>query len=146
MFMKKGSVLFEVYPYKYYKRSYFPLTAQFDVHHVFVQNVDPTSLSAQMWLQNVPLEECMKTFQCRKFARKQDIDMTPSHMAELLHVVHQVESGRVSRLLPTPTWQILYFFRRECSKRVILKLNRSYLFIIGILIIIYNLFSDKWDQ
>ena len=101
MFMKKGSVLFEVYPYKYYKRSYFPLTNQFDVHHVFVQNVDPTSLSAQVWLHNVPLEECMKTFQCRKFARKQDIDMFPMHMAELLEVIHQVEAGRVTPL-PTP--------------------------------------------
>jgi len=74
--MKKGAVLFEVYPYKYFKKSYFPLSSQFGVHHRFVQNEDATSLSAQLWLHDMPLHNCMNSFKCRKFARKQDIVLT----------------------------------------------------------------------
>lgn len=101
--MRRGAALFEVYPYKYFKRSYFPLSNQFGIHHRYVQNRDPTSYSAKLWLKDVSLESCMSTFKCRKFARKQDIEMTPSHVQYLVQTMKDIERGilNANSLLPS---------------------------------------------
>jgi hypothetical protein len=38
MFLKKGSVIFEVFPYKYYRPTYYPLSLVFGVHYQKMHN------------------------------------------------------------------------------------------------------------
>ena len=43
--MKRGGVLIEVFPYNYYKETYMRLSASYGIHHRWIQNLTPTSLS-----------------------------------------------------------------------------------------------------
>jgi hypothetical protein len=45
LFMKRGAVLIEAFPYKYYKETYVRLSASYGIHHRWIQNVRPSSFS-----------------------------------------------------------------------------------------------------
>ena len=92
IFMKPGSVLLEVFPYKYYKESYFAVAYQFAVHHLWTQNIQPTSLSAQV-LRGVSQGTCMADVQCRSFARSMNVELPPFHMEYILNAMKQVQTG-----------------------------------------------------
>jgi hypothetical protein len=92
MFMKPGSILLEVFPYKYYKESYFAVSYQFAVHHLWTQNIQPTSPSAQV-LRGVTQGQCMASVGCRSFARSMNVELPDSHMEYILDAMKKVQSG-----------------------------------------------------
>lgn len=115
MFMKKGAVLLEVFPYKYHRTTYYPLSQHFGLHYRSIQNTAPissysessglgglvTSLasaggapSAQL-LKVVSQGACMRDLKCRSYARSRDITMPTSHMDLVLQTMGDVERGRL---------------------------------------------------
>lgn len=69
IFLRPGALVIEIFPYKYFKPSYFPLYTALDLKHVWFQS---TKVSSR-YLQGVSLEACMKNKACRSYARHQDI-------------------------------------------------------------------------
>lgn len=110
MFMRKGAVLLEVFPYKYHRTSYYPLSQRFGLHYRSIQNTAPidsysglsgfvASLaagapSAQL-LKVVSQGACMRDLKCRSYARSRDIAMPASHMELVLQTMDDVERGKL---------------------------------------------------
>lgn len=109
MFMKPGAVLIEIFPYKYHRTTYVPLTARFGLHYRSIQNFAPTpgsdgllrsivatissgAPSAQL-LKVISQGACMRDLKCRSYARSRDISMPPSHMQLVLRTMEDVENG-----------------------------------------------------
>jgi len=103
MFLKEGAYIIEVFPYKYYRESYFQLAHQFGVHHRWIQNLEPvsSSTSRKYWtsrysmdvhlLRSISQEACMADITCRSFARSRDIDMPDSHIHLVLQTMREIE-------------------------------------------------------
>ena len=107
MFLKKGAHIIEVFPYKYYRESYFQLAHQFGIHHRWIQNPDPVPSSTywkkkkKYWgarysmdvqlLRSISQEACMADITCRSFARSRDIDMPDSHIHVVLQTMREIE-------------------------------------------------------
>jgi hypothetical protein len=92
LFMKRGAVLIEVFPYKYFKPSYIRLSATYGIHHRWIQNSQPTSVSRQ-GLRLISIEACMKRRKCRSHARGDSVQVTPLDLLFILNVTRDVESG-----------------------------------------------------
>jgi hypothetical protein len=94
--MKRNSLLFEVFPYKYYKDSYSRLAATYGVHYRWTQNKHPTSFSRQV-LRLVSQDVCMYYRKCRSHARGDSVVMTREHIADVLQSMRDIESFEFSR-------------------------------------------------
>ena len=93
MFMRRGSAIVEVFPYKYFKRSYEPLAAAFGVAHHWTQNPRPTSGSRE-WLRLVPQSWCMGINRCRSLARGDNVAMPNNHIDFVVGVAEDLASQR----------------------------------------------------
>ena len=72
MFLPEGAAVIEIFPYKYYKETYFTLSKHFNLTHMYIQS---QTVSHQL-LTYVSLENCMSDLSCRSFARIQNIELT----------------------------------------------------------------------
>jgi len=114
MFLKKGATIIEVFPYKYYRESYFQLAHQFGLTHRWIQNPEPVPSSAssrKYWgytsssrysvdvqlLQSISQETCMADITCRSFARSRDINMPDSHIQLVLHTMREIEWKHIKK-------------------------------------------------
>jgi len=89
--MKPGAVIFEVFPYKYFKRSYIFLSKQYGIHHRMTQNVNPTSWSRQ-GLVLLNQSYCMKYRRCRSFARGDAVIMSNDHVEDVINTMNDIEN------------------------------------------------------
>ncbi len=76
LFMRPSSSVFEVFPYKYFKPSYFPLVEKIQLRHQWFQSMIPTS----NYLTYITTEACMVDQACRSFARTNDIILTEDNL------------------------------------------------------------------
>ena len=83
-----------MFPYKYWKPSYQNLCGQYGVHYRSVRNVQPTSPNRQR-LQHLTTEDCMRTLECRSYARADDVHITHKHMQEIVDTARQVQFGLI---------------------------------------------------
>jgi hypothetical protein len=88
--MRRGALLFEVFPYKYFKNSYLNLAATYGVRYKWVQDTRPTSLSRAL-LYLVPQDLCMKFNRCRSHARGDSVVMTHDHLAAVVAAIREIE-------------------------------------------------------
>lgn len=72
MFLPPKSLIIEIFPYKYFKQSYFPLAQAYGHSHLWFQSKYVTS----RLLSYVSLEVCMKDQTCRSYARNQDVRLS----------------------------------------------------------------------
>jgi hypothetical protein len=94
LFMPRGSVLFEAFPYKYFKPTYMNLARTYGIHHRWVQNTSPGLLSLQqLSLRAVTQSECMESILCRTRARGADVSMPAEHVDVLLDAIDDIELG-----------------------------------------------------
>ena len=100
VFLREGSVIIEVYPYKYWKPSYLPLAAQFGVHHRWTQNHNPTSPS-RLSLRLISQEWCMSINKCRSHARGDSVTMPPDHIDLVISVAKAKEMGKLGAISPS---------------------------------------------
>jgi hypothetical protein len=94
IFMKRGAVLIEVFPYKYFKESYLKLSASYGIHHRWLQNSQPTSLSRQ-GLRFISQKNCMNQRRCRSHARGDSIQVTTLDLYFILNVTQAVQNGTI---------------------------------------------------
>lgn len=80
----------EIFPYKYYKESYFPLSQQFNVQHRWTQNNRPTSWS-RMILNLISQERCMESLRCRSYARADNVALNENQEAAILKTIEEIE-------------------------------------------------------
>mmetsp|Transcript_31518 Transcript_31518/g.52654 ORF Transcript_31518/g.52654 Transcript_31518/m.52654 type:complete len:811 (+) Transcript_31518:84-2516(+) len=57
MFLPKGATLFEIFPYKYFKKTYIALSESFGVEHRMIQNPSPRKRAQQQKLAPVTTKE-----------------------------------------------------------------------------------------
>lgn len=72
LFLPRPSLLFEVFPYRYYKRGYGPFGKEYGIVHGGVMS--PATLwHTEFFLQYVTTSFCMSSKFCRGYARNQDV-------------------------------------------------------------------------
>jgi hypothetical protein len=83
MFLPPGAMVIEIFPYKYFKPSYFPLAERFQINHYWFQSKYKSS-----WiLDYIGLETCMKDSFCRSFSRNQDVELSFDEINAIIHIV-----------------------------------------------------------
>lgn len=75
LFLPLPSLLFEVYPYKYFKQAYSPLSREFGVRHGNVMSPAVSNLNALL-LHGLTTKTCMEYKYCRVFSRADDVLLT----------------------------------------------------------------------
>lgn len=95
LFMKPGSVIFEVFPYKYFKNTYASISQQYGIHHFYSQSKKPYSKS-RLVLSYISQEFCMSSIKCRSFSRGDDILISPENdifITPIQNISIQIEKG-----------------------------------------------------
>ena len=73
LFLPRPAILFEIFPYKYYKRGYGPLSTEYGIIHTGVMS-PPTLWHTKLLLRWIRTSTCMQSKQCRGYARNQDVE------------------------------------------------------------------------
>lgn len=94
LFLKPGAVLFEVFPYKYFKPSYLLLSLQYGVHHRWTQSLRPTSFN-RLYLKLLSQNMCMKYNKCRSHARGDSIELTDTDISRIAEAAKDVQMGKL---------------------------------------------------
>lgn len=95
--MPPKSLLIEIFPYKYFKSSYFHLARSFGIEHRWFQAATPTSQlmsGALLGMEKegvISLEACMKDQVCRSYARSLDIELTEKDLNAIANVILSFE-------------------------------------------------------
>ena len=87
LFMSRPSVIFEVFPYRYYKRAYGPLSVEYGIIHGGSMS-PPLSWFNYLLLSNVKTQWCMENKYCRGFARNSNVMLTPNGVNKLVNLVN----------------------------------------------------------
>lgn len=82
LFMRLGALIYEVFPYRYFKIGYQELASEYGVAHSWTEAQSPASLSRAV-LRLTSTEACMKSRKCRSFARKDDVRLSDSQLQEI---------------------------------------------------------------
>ena len=94
LFLPRPSVLFEVFPYRYYKRGYGPLSMEYGIIHGGVMS-PALSWDRKLLLKLVTTEWCMLSKTCRNYARGDDVLLTKHGV----NVLQQLVATRLDPLL-----------------------------------------------
>lgn len=70
LFMRPGSLLFEVFPHKYFKAGYAPMAEGLGVRHAYSMS---RSLRPLIGFSHPSTETCMKWYLCRWYSRGSDV-------------------------------------------------------------------------
>lgn len=73
LFLPRPSLLFEVYPYRYFKPAYGPLSTEYGILHGRVMS-PPQSFWNAFLLKGITTATCMTTLTCREFARSDNVE------------------------------------------------------------------------
>lgn len=86
MFMAPGSILFEVYPHKYYKTGYAPMAHGLGLRYGYSHS--PPVLPLTSW-KRPSLETCMEWYWCRKYVRGSDVKLDEDSLEVLISLMLQ---------------------------------------------------------
>ena len=78
IFLKPKSLIYEVFPYKYFKSGYQPLAEEIGVEHHFACQEAPISALQGLLLGLIPRQLCMFHVKCRNYARHFNVYITPA--------------------------------------------------------------------
>ncbi|CAB1106157.1 unnamed protein product [Ectocarpus sp. CCAP 1310/34] len=81
LFMRPGSLLFEVFPQKYFKAGYAPMAEGLDVRHAYSMS---RALRPMMGHSYPSTETCMKWYLCRWYARSSDVELDEESLERLV--------------------------------------------------------------
>ncbi|CAN0286662.1 unnamed protein product [Ectocarpus sp. 12 AP-2014] len=81
LFMRPGSLLFEVFPQKYFKAGYAPMAEGLDVRHAYSMS---RALRPMMGHSHPSTETCMKWYLCRWYARSSDVELDEESLERLV--------------------------------------------------------------
>lgn len=80
------ATVIEIFPYRYFKPSYFPLYSPLQLQHHWFQSTFRTS-AAGFFLDGITQQVCMGDKACRSFARNQDIQLSIDEWNLVLHIL-----------------------------------------------------------
>eukprot|EP01033_Poteriospumella_lacustris_P003383 gene3383-2504_t len=83
LFLPRPALLFEVFPYRYWKRGYGPLSKEYGVIHDGVMSPG-TKWDTRFFLSFVKTSFCMTSKFCRGYAREQDVLLTQQGVNRLV--------------------------------------------------------------
>ena len=92
LFLPRPALLFEVFPYRYYKRGYGPLSREYGVLHAGVMS-PPLTWHTRLVLSLISTTYCMIGKQCRNYARSDNVWLTQ-------HGVNVLVAAIYGKLLP----------------------------------------------
>lgn len=72
LFMRRGSLLFEIFPHKYFKQGYAPMAEGLEVRHAYSES------RSRMWFlgySHPTMETCMDWYLCRWYARQSNVEL-----------------------------------------------------------------------
>lgn len=81
LFMRPGSLLFEVFPHKYFKAGYAPMAEGLGVRHAFSES--PSRLPF-MGFSHPSTETCMNWYICRWYARSANVEFDDESLDRLV--------------------------------------------------------------
>ncbi|CAM9121302.1 unnamed protein product [Ectocarpus sp. 8 AP-2014] len=84
LFMAPGSLLFEVYPHKYYKKGYAPMVQSMGLRYAYSES--PPLLPFAFWSWP-SVEQCMKWYLCRRYMRSSDVVITEGSIEVLISLM-----------------------------------------------------------
>ncbi|CAM9325307.1 unnamed protein product [Ectocarpus sp. 4 AP-2014] len=84
LFMAPGSLLFEVYPHKYYKKGYAPMAQSMGLRYAYSES--PPLLPFAFWSWP-SVEQCMKWYLCRRYMRSSDVVITEDSIEVLISLM-----------------------------------------------------------
>lgn len=87
LFLPRPAILFEVFPYRYYKRAYGPLSLEYGLVHVGSMS-PPQTWWSTYFIHLVSSAYCMDSAECRGFARQSDVAVTKLGVDKLLNSIH----------------------------------------------------------
>jgi hypothetical protein len=89
LFMTRPSIVFEVFPYRYYKRAYGPLSNEYSIIHGGVMSPSMSWFNYFL-LSNVKTQWCMESKFCRGYARNSDVKLTAHGVNQLMVLVQRL--------------------------------------------------------
>lgn len=84
------TTVIEVFPYRYFKPSYFPLYPKLGIQHYYFQSQYRTPEAAG-YLDQIPQLRCLQDKPCRSYARNQDIWLSPEEINLMRHMISITE-------------------------------------------------------
>ncbi len=88
LFLPQPSLIFEVFPYRYYKRGYGPLAKDYGLLHAGVMS-PPLTWHRKFLLGLVTTDWCMLSKQCRNYARGDNVKLTTRGVDSLVRAVKE---------------------------------------------------------
>ena len=86
LFLPRPAIIFEVFPYRYYKRGYGPFSNEYGVIHGGVMS-PATSTINKVLLSLIPSDKCILSKQCRGYARNSDVLLTSHGVNKLSFLI-----------------------------------------------------------
>lgn len=81
LFMRPGSLLFEVFPHKYYKVGYQPMAVGLGVRHAYSMSEARLLL---VGFEQLTTEMCMQWYPCRWYARLSNVKLDAASLDRLV--------------------------------------------------------------
>jgi hypothetical protein len=91
-------VLFECFPYKYWKEGYQHLAWEYGLHHRWIQQPHAISWDRKILLTLLPQSVCMKYGQCRSYARGDDVRINEEQLNEIILTAKKLANGELSAM------------------------------------------------
>ena len=95
IFLPRTSLLFEIYPFRYYKPAYAPMSIEFGVMHGKVMS-PPTRWDTSLILRHLETSTCFKYKSCRSYARSQDVVLDQDRIDMLVDAINRDLLPRIS--------------------------------------------------
>jgi hypothetical protein len=89
LFLPRPSLLFEVFPYKYYKRGYGPFGGEYGIQHAGVMS-PPLTWYGNTILKLLTTNYCMNSKMCRSWARDSDVLLTQHGVNRLVESINKL--------------------------------------------------------
>ena len=86
LFLPRPAIIFEIFPFRYYKRGYGPFSNEYGVIHGGVMS-PATSIVNKVLLSLVPSDKCILSKQCRGYARNSDVILTAHGVNKLSYLI-----------------------------------------------------------
>jgi hypothetical protein len=88
LFLPRPAIIFEVFPYRYYKRGYGPFGGEYGVIHGGVMS-PPLRWHSWLLLSLVPTKWCMDFKTCREYARGDNVKLTVHGVKKLTQMINE---------------------------------------------------------
>ena len=126
IFLPRASMLFEIYPFRYYKPAYAPMSIEYGVMHGKVMS-QPTRWDTSLILRHTETTTCFKYKWCRSYARNQDVILDRDRVQYLIKLINRDLLPRIDTeaTLGENTQQEGQQGNANCLKRDLVYLARS---------------------